>query len=339
MESIGIAEVAALAGVSPATVSRALRGIPGVAAATRSSVRAAAEQLGYVASPSAASLSTGRAGALGVISPWFSRWFFASAVEGVQSEVLTHTYDLLLYPATLAVSADVHRVNLRSIHKRVDGVIAINVPISVEQFADFRVPVVTLGSHYPGISAVSVDDVCVGETATEHLLSLGHRTIAFLGQDPDRLYGFTTAADRLTGFRRALTTAGHEVDERLIETTGFSTQGGAESFRRLWSAVEAGRVPRPTAIFAVCDEVAMGIIHHARGLGLRVPEDLSVIGVDDHDLSYLYDLTTVWQPVREQGAMASRLLLERIADPRVAARHEFVDPRLVVRGTTAAAAR
>lgn len=337
MESIGIAEVAALAGVSPATVSRALRGIPGVAAATRSSVRAAAEQLGYIASPSAASLSTGRAGAIGVISPWFSRWFFAAAVEGVQSAVLAQTYDLLLYSATLAVSAEVHRVNLRSIHKRVDGVIAVNVPISPEQFGDFRVPVVTLGSHYPGVSAVSVDDQCVGVMAVDHLLSLGHRTIAFLGQDPDRMYGFTAAADRLTGYRRSLTTAGIEADERLIETTGFSTQGGAESFRRLWSAVEAGRVPRPTAIFAVCDEVAMGIIHEAAERGIRVPEDLSVIGVDDHDLAYLFGLTTVWQPVREQGAMASRLLLERINDPHAAARHEFVDPRLIVRRTTAPA--
>ena len=271
MESVGIAEVAALAGVSPATVSRALRGIPGVAAATRSSVRAAAEQLGYVPSPSAASLSTGRAGAIGVISPWFSRWFFAAAVEGVQSQVLANPYDLLLYPATLAVSADVHRGNLRSIHKRVDGVIAINVPIAVEQFADFRVPVVTLGSQYPGVSAVSVDDVTVGSTATDHLLALGHRTIAFLGQDPDRMYGFTTAADRLTGYRRSLSAAGVEVDERLVEITGFSTQGGAESFRRLWSAVDAGRVPRPTAIFAVCDEVAMGILHQATLRGIRVP--------------------------------------------------------------------
>ena len=336
MESIGIAEVAALAGVSPATVSRALRGIPGVAATTRSSVRAAAEQLGYVASPSAASLSTGRAGAIGVISPWFARWFFAAAVEGVQSEVLDNTYDLLLYPATLAASADVHRLNLRSIHKRVDGVIAVNVPIAPEQFADFKVPVVTLGSHHRGISAVSVDDESVGAIATEHLLSLGHRTIAFLGQDPDRMYGFTSAADRLVGYRRALSSAGVEVNERLIETTGFSTQGGAESFRRLWTAVEARRVPRPTAIFAVSDEVAMGIMHQAAALGLRVPEDLSLIGVDDHDLAYLFDLTTVWQPVREQGAMAARLLFERIADSSGEARHQFAEPRLIVRATTAA---
>ncbi|MEO5832129.1 MAG: LacI family DNA-binding transcriptional regulator [Nakamurella sp.] len=335
MESIGIAEVAALAGVSPATVSRALRDIPGVAAATRVSVRAAAEQLGYVASPSAASLSTGRAGAIGVISPWFSRWFFAAAVEGVQSAVLSRTYDLLLYPATLGVSADVHRINLRSIHKRVDGVIAVNVPLSASQFADFRVPVVTLGSHYANLSAVSVDDIGVGRMAVQHLLGLGHRTIAYLGRDPDQMYGFTAAEDRLTGYRLALHAAGIDVDERLVETTGFSTQGGTESFRHLWANVEAGRVPRPTAVFAVGDEVAMGILHHAAELGLRVPEDLSVIGVDDHDLAYLFDLTTVWQPVREQGAMAARMLLDQINRSGTVARHEFVEPRLVVRGTTA----
>ncbi len=334
MESIGIAEVAALAGVSPATVSRALRGIPGVAAATRTSVRAAAETLGYVPSPSAASLSTGRAGAIGVISPWFARWFFASAVEGVQSASHADGYDLILYPATLAVTGDLHRIDLRSIHKRVDGVIAVNVPMSAQRFADFRVPVVTLGSHYPAISAVTVDDIGVGRLAVQHLLGLGHRRIAFIGRDPDQVFGFTAAADRLTGYRATLAAAGVDVDESLIETSGFSTQGGAESFRRLWRSVEAGRTPRPTAVFAVSDEVAMGVLHAARGIGLRVPQDLSIIGVDDHDLSYLFDLTTVWQPVREQGAMAARLLLDRMGDPDVPAHHELVDPRLVIRGTT-----
>lgn len=334
MESIGIAEVAALAGVSPATVSRALRGIPGVAAATRSSVHAAAEQLGYVPSPSASSLSTGRAGAIGVVAPWLSRWFFATAIEGVQRTVLENKHDLLLYLSHLGLGGGHQPIDLRSMRKRVDGVIAINVPVSAEQFTDFRVPVVTIGGHYPGVSAVSVDDQCVGRMATEHLLSLGHRTIAFLGEDPDRIYGFCAASDRLAGYRASLSDAAIEIESSLIETTGFSVNGGEIAFRRLWAGVQAGRIPCPTAIFAVSDEVAMGVVDAARRLGLRVPDDLSVIGVDNHDLSYLFDLTTVSQPVRRQGRLAAEMLLQVMADPLLPRTHTFVDPTLIIRGTT-----
>lgn len=333
MESIGIAEVAARAGVSAATVSRALRGIPGVAAATRIAVQAAADELGYVASPSAASLSTGRAGAVGVISPWVARWFFAAVVEGVQATVTANKYDLLLYPATLTVSSDVQRVNLRSIHKRVDGVIAINVPLSDQQSADFRVPVVTIGNRYAGVSTVAVDDVAVGRMAVDHLIALGHRTIAFIGVDPDRIFGFTAADDRLTGYQQSLAAAGIEYDSRLVEISGFLAQGGIDSFRRLWRGVEAGRIPRPTAVFAVCDEVAFGVIFAARRLDLRVPEDLSVIGADDHDLAYLSDLTTVAQPVREQGQLAATLLLQQIDVRSTEPVNQFLEPRLVIRKT------
>ncbi len=335
MEANGIAEVAALAGVSPATVSRALRGLPGVAATTRAAVQAAAEQLGYVASPSASGLSTGRSGAIGILAPWLSRWFFAAAIEGVQETLFANGYDLLLYPAGHGAVRGAGKIDVRALHKRVDGVVALNVPVGIDSLTDFRIPVVTIGGCYQGMAAVLIDDVEVGRRATEHLIGLGHRDISFLGRDTDTTYGFTAAIDRLAGYQGALQAAGLPFDPALVETTGFSVAGGTAGLHRQWSRFRGGEIPQPTAVVAVSDEVALGVLHAAGELGLRVPQDLSVIGVDNHDMAYLFGLTTISQPVREQGALAARLLLEQINNqPEHPPAQLTVDTRLVVRRTT-----
>lgn len=333
-----IAEVAALAGVSPATVSRAMRGLPGVSPATRASVQRAASQLGYVASPSAAALTTGRTNAIGVLAPWVSRWFFASVIEGAQHVVTELGYDLLLYPIGASAGQHPDGLSIRALDKRVDGVLAVNVPLnppSIHALQSMRVPVVMVGTEVAGMSAVLVDNVTVGRLATEHLLGLGHRRIAFFGIDPDDVFGFTVAAERRAGYDQALRAAGLSIDESLVHTTSLAVASGEAALRREWKRVDGQVALLPTAIFAVCDEVAMGVMYAARAYGLRVPDDLSVIGVDNHDLSYLFDLTTVGQPVRAQGGMAARMLLQQMTDPnRRAPSAARVDPALIIRGST-----
>ncbi len=332
---IGIVEVAALAGVSPATVSRALRGLPGVSATTRENVEQAAEALGYVASPSAAALTTGRTRAIGVLAPWISRWFFSAVIEGAQEVVGRQGYDTLLYPLGANAGPAARGIDIRALHKRVDGVLGLNVPLGLDpaSLRDLRIPLVTVGSTLPGVAGVLVDDVEVGFTATCHLLELGHRRVAFLGKDPDDMYGFTVAADRERGYEKALRKYRVPVDPSLIGVTGFPVEGGSRELDRLW--LEAGKdlARMPTAVFAVSDEVAMGVIYAARHQGIRVPEDLSVIGVDNHDMSYLFDLTTVGQPVREQGRIAAGMLLDHV---RITSAPQVVrlDPALIIRRTT-----
>jgi DNA-binding LacI/PurR family transcriptional regulator len=335
MEPIGINEVAALAGVSPATVSRALRGLPGVAAGTRSAVTAAAELLGYVASPSATSLSTGKSGAIGILAPWLSRWFFAAAIEGVQEVLFRHNYDALLYPAGSGIIAGAGKLDVRGLHKRVDGVVALNMPHGIDALPKFRIPVVTVGGVYSGMASVTVDDVKVGRMATEHLIGLGHRAIAFLGEDSDRIYGFTSATDRRQGYDEALAAAGIPVNGQLVEVTGFSIRGAEAGLHRLWKKALDAEIPIPTAVFAVSDEAAMGILRAAADLGLEVPHDLSVIGVDNHDMAYLFELTTIAQPVRDEGRLAAELLLKQIAQPDATPEHLVVEPELIVRRSTA----
>ena len=336
-EPAGIVEVAALSGFSPATVSRALRGLPGVSATTRVAVEKAASQLGYFPSPSAAALTTGRTNAIGVIAPWVSRWFFSAVVEGAQEVLAQQGYDLLLYPVGVAGGRRVGGLDTRSLNKRVDGLLALNVPLadkSMVSLHDLRVPVVTVGTVIEGMSGVLVDNVEVGRQATQHLLDLGHRRIAFFGDDLDEMHGFTAAVDRHRGYDLTLREAGIEPDPALVQRTGFSMDGGEAAVHRVfgqgWPAREL-----PTAVFAVSDEVAMGVLYAAREHGLKVPKDLSIVGVDGHDFAYLFDLTTVAQPVRDQGRIAARLLLEQVnsSQPRPAS-VVSVGSGLIRRGTT-----
>jgi LacI family transcriptional regulator, repressor for deo operon, udp, cdd, tsx, nupC, and nupG len=336
---VGIVEVAARAQVSPATVSRALRGSPGVSAPTRARVQAAAAELGYAPSASAAALARGRTSVIGVLAPWVSRWFFATVIDGAQQVVADAGYDLLLSPMVHSASSAAVGADIRTLSKKVDGILGLNVPRDAlldDLPGRQRIPVVTVGCTIPSLSGVQIDDHQVGAIATRHLLELGHRRIAFLGPDPDDHFGFRVAEERHDGYLQALAEAGFEPDPTLAIPTGFLVASGGVAFERLWDSVGQSAAAMPTAVVAVSDEVAMGVIHGARRRGLTVPGSLSVIGVDNHELGYLFDLTTVGQPAREQGALAAKMLIEDImgcsdASPRVVR----FEPELVVRGTTA----
>lgn len=335
--AVGIAEVAARAGVSPATVSRALRGLTGVSAEKQRAVQAAAAELGYVASASASALALGRTSAVGVLAPWISRWFFTAVIEGAQDLLSGRGYDVMLYPLGANAGPDAPAVRTRTLAKKVDGVLALNVPggVGAAALADLPLPVVSVGSGIPGVSGVSVDDEAVGHLATRHLIELGHRRIAFLGLDPDRRYGFTVASDRHLGYLRALRESALPIGPHLTSLTGFSVQAGEAALEH--QLMLAGWDPGalPTGIVAVSDEVAMGIVYAARERGIRVPEDLSVIGVDDHDLAYLFGMTTIGQPVREQGRIAADLLLAQMLDPGCPMQTIKVPAGLIERKTTA----
>lgn len=331
----GIVDVAARAGVSVATVSRALRGLPGVSESTRVAIQAVAAELGYVASPSAAGLPTGRTGAVGVVSPDARGWHFTAVAEGAQEVFVAAGYDVLRYDL-LDVETNRRRVvDTQLLHKRVDALLIVSLPLASEEVSSLvgmRRPVIVVGPVVPGLSSVRIDDVEVGRIGTRHLVELGHRRIAFVGGDPDDHLGFPVAPDRQLGYQEVLHAASIEVDPSLTVPAKFTTAAGAAAWETLTQ-----RDTSFSAVVAASDEIAMGLIHSARRSGVRVPEDLSVVGADDHDLAWLFDLTTVAQPVRDQGRMAARALLKQLgsdasAEPQVTT----VPVQLIVRETTAA---
>lgn len=329
----GIVDVAARAGVSVATVSRALRGLPGVSATTRQLVRDIAADLGYVASPSAAALTTGRTGAIAVVSPVARGWYFTAVCEGAQEVLAANGYDVLRYDLS-EVETNRRRVfDTQLLRKRVDGLLIMSLPLvpdEVEALHAMHRPVMVVGPIVPGLPSVRVDDVDVGRVATQHLVDLGHREIAFAGGDPDDHLGFPVSPDRHLGYTEVLRSVGAEPDPAWTVPAKFTVEAGLAAFAELMA-----RDNRPTALFAVSDEVAMGAMYEANRHGVRVPQDLSVVGVDDHDMSWLFGLSTVGQDVREQGRIAAAALVERLrsgAEPEPAV--TTVPTKLVVRSST-----
>jgi LacI family transcriptional regulator, repressor for deo operon, udp, cdd, tsx, nupC, and nupG len=328
----GIRQVADLAGVSVGTVSRALRGQPGVAAETRRRVQVAADELGYVPSPSAASLASGRTMAVGVVVPYVSRWFFASVVQGAEKVLSKAGYDVLLYD--LAGWEDARRRLLggRLLQKRVDGALVVTLDLDrteQEALRGFNLPIALVGGD-DGFAGVRIDDVKAAVTATTHLLELGHRRIAFIGVEPVARGPHVAAAYRRRGYRLALRRAGVPVCQELELPGDFTVHSGTEAMHRLLTLDDP-----PTAVFAASDEMAMGCLFAARQAGVSIPGDVSVIGLDDHEMAVLHDLTTVAQPAYEQGHIAANLLLDLLRGQPVDTQHPIVVPtQLVVRQTT-----
>jgi LacI family transcriptional regulator, repressor for deo operon, udp, cdd, tsx, nupC, and nupG len=327
--SHGIDDVARAAGVSTATVSRALRGLPNVAPATRDHVREVAARLGYSASPSAASLASGRTRTIAVLTPWISNWFFANVIEGAERALRTSDYDALLHTFEVYRGGPRRRVDPSLLRRRVDGILVVGLPLHDDEIADLaalELPMVFVGSGPPDRILVRLDDRLAAHTATEHLIRLGHARIAHLTGDPGDVITWSPAEERVVGWRTTMEAAGLVAD---LEVHGyFDVAGARETARRLLS-----EHPDVTAVFAASDEMAMGVVLAAADLGLAVPADISVIGIDGHDLGALIGLTTVAQDAAEQGVRAATMLLDLVAGGAVPQVTTF-PTRLVVRSST-----
>lgn len=335
-----IEDVAGAAGVSVATVSRALRGLPHVAPTTRQRIERVAAELAYRPDPAAARLATGRSDTVALAVQVLNSWYVSQVVSGAEAVCTAEGYDLIVMGVTGVAARRALLAHDTSLHRRVDGIVFVDISLDdaeARRLEDRGLAVVTLGTTTSRFPAITTDDVEVGRLATDHLIGLGHRRIGLLGAQPDDPLGFTVPDRRRAGYRAALAAAGVNVDPTLEAVGNFSVLGGREAMEQL-----LGRPDPPTAVFAMSDEMAFGAIMAARQLGLDVPGDLSIVGVDDHDVSVVLGLTTVRQEVADHGARAARLLMSQLgADPvdRTSARtpHVVVESPVVLieRATTA----
>ncbi|WP_394771649.1 LacI family DNA-binding transcriptional regulator [Lacisediminihabitans sp.] len=336
----GIQEVAELAGVSTATVSRALSGNGHVSLSTRARVAEAAEALGYVVSSNASSLATGRTRNVGVVIPFLNKWFYSSVIEGAESALLANGYDLTLY--NLGGGGDERRSVFEHflLRKRVDAVIAISLeltPAELTGLLNINKPIVGVGGPLAGVRTLSIDDVSVARLATEHLLSLGHTSIGHIGGNEQSERDFHLPTNRRVGYEAALQAAGISPDPELFQRADFTIRGGYAAGKQLFGNPRK----RPSAVFAASDEMAIGTILAARDLGLRVPDDISVIGIDDHELSDFFGLTTIAQFPQLQGRKAVEILMEQL-HPSLRAQgtlNTALPYELIVRSSTAMRSR
>lgn len=329
--SASIQDVAAMASVSVATVSRALRGLPNVAPSTRTRVLEAADALRYVADPHASRLAAGRTCTVGIVVPMFTQWFFTQVVSGAEAVLAAAGYDVLLYNVGGPEGRD-RFLSTLPFRKRVDGIIVIDLPLDAAEqgvLAALDLPVVLVGISSDIFASVTIDNVAAGVAATRHLANLGHARIGLISSLPDDPLAFTVPIERRRGYQLALRASGLDVRPELDVPGGFSLQGGAEAMAQLLSTDRP-----PTAVFAESDEMAIGALKTLRDAGLRVPDDVSVVGIDDHDMAEFVGLTTVAQPVVEQGEVAAQLFLEAVAGDRDGVPHVQLPTKLRVRATT-----
>lgn len=320
-----MADVARVAGVSVATVSKVVNRRYGVAQSTVDHVQGVIDKMGYEASLGARSLRSQRTNVLGILVAEFEP-FSTELLKGVSAAVASTDYELLAYSGRGGHS-DVgweRRYLSRLGGTLIDGAIIVT-PTVVDDSSG--IPVVAVDPHTgpSGLPTVDSDNFAGAVLATEYLLGLGHRRIGLLGGRPD----LESARLREAGFRHAMAAAGVPVDERLVKIGGYRPETADQPAHDLLTLED-----RPTAVFAGNDLSALRMIDVARSLGLSVPDDLSVIGFDNVPESVLSDppLTTISQPLREMGAQALHLLVDLI-DERERGTHVRLPTELVVRAS------
>ncbi|MGW8955935.1 LacI family DNA-binding transcriptional regulator [Streptomyces sp. NPDC055709] len=326
-----ITDVARACGVSASTVSRALRGQPGVSQEVRQQIAAVAASLGYTPSRSASSLASGRTLTIGVIAPYVGRWFFGTVLDAAERVLSAAGYDVLLYNVGSAEARKRFFTRLPA-RKRVDAVLSLLVPEPEESAAlrSLGVPLATVvGGPRAGFIVVGIDDRAGATHAVRHLVNLGHRRIGLITGASEPMH-WTTPVERTRAYHDVLAEAGIPHDAALEMDGGFTVEGGQQAMNELLATSRP-----PTAVFAQSDEMAMGALRALRLHRLKVPDDVSVVGFDDHELAEVVGLTTIAQPVAEQGAQVARLLLDQLNDRDNPVPVDTRMPiRLVLRDTT-----
>ncbi len=329
----GMADVARAAGVSAQTVSRVLSGHPNVQEKTRVKVLTAVEQLGYRRNNAARVLSSGRSRTIGVVTlqtHYYSRGLVTSGIESA-ARAAGYTVDVATTASldTSAIEDALCQLSDQGVEGIVLAVPLIHTSRRIEQLTR-SLPTVTVdGSRTPDTEVVAVDQGLAARLATRHLLDLGHDTVWHV-TGPE---AWLESANRRDAWRATLEAAGRPVPPPL--EGDWSPASGHRN------GLVLGRIPDVTAVFVASDEMAFGVIKALHELGRRVPEDISVVGVDNIELAAYCrpPLTTVAQPFAEMGALAVTHLLRSIADPDAVPEPESVEPRLVVRASTAPARR
>lgn len=334
MQHVSIKDIARAANVSHPTVSRALSDSPLVNGETAKRIRKIAASLGYRPSAIARSLATKKTKTIGVVVTSIADPFIADVISGVEEAANDHGYSVFLANSNANPDREVKVVH--SFHeRRVDGILvtasrvgALYVPL----LSQLKVPIVLINNQHPDetdefIYSVTIDNIKASTEVMRHLIGLGHKRIAYIG---DR-GGFQSDIERLAGYRQGLAAAGYSFLPELVVQGDGKPEGGAEAMERLLALSSP-----PTAVFCYNDMSALGALRVLNAHGIKVPEDLSVVGFDDLAIaSYTSPLlTTVSQPKQQMGRLAMEILIKLLS--RIDSKTNIkVEGELVVRESTA----
>ncbi|MBI9043964.1 MAG: LacI family DNA-binding transcriptional regulator [Anaerolineaceae bacterium] len=332
MSSAGIRDVARLAEVSTATVSRVLNGTARVNQETKKRVLAACAELDYSPNTMAQRLSLGRTNTISAVLPFLTLPSIVERLRGIQEVLSESNYDLVPFSVGSPEQRDKYLADL-SRKSRTDGLLIISMPPTkdhVDRLIKLHMPTVLVDAFHPNLNRVNVDDIAGGRLATQYLIDLGHRRIAFISDHFDTPLSFSSMRERYQGFCETM----NESDLTCYPAYFCQGEHGREFARELGLKLLRMQNP-PTAIFAASDTQAIGVLDAARELNINVPDQLSVIGYDDiRDAEYV-NLTTIKQPLLELGIKGAELLLKIIPEPQSSPIEITLPLELIIRKTTA----
>ncbi len=328
MTDTTIKDIAREVNISYATVSRALNNKYGVKKETREKVLKAADKLDYRPNAIARGLVKKRTQSIGLVIPDITNPFFPEVARGVEDGAQEAGYNVFLCNTNWEQTRETQYIDLLA-EKRVDGIVIAPVSSRVDMLEK------TLGEMIPVVyvsnapedtksSFVVIDNLRGGFLATKHLIESGYRTIGFIGASEDA----TTLEERLEGYRLALNKYGMEADERFIHLGDFRRESGYNIIRRI---IEKNSCPR--ALFCENDLLALGVMQGAKDKGLKVPDDVAIVGFDDIPLASYPEIqmSTIYQPKFDMGKIAVGILLEKLKGTLPNNRKVILEPQLVVR--------
>ena len=325
--TVTIQDVAKTAGVSVSTVSRVLNGKVDVASETQDRIRSVIDDLGYTTNLAARSMRSFKKNMVGLIMPDIAYPFAIEVMKGVNRAIAESEFDLMVY-----TTGDVRKTGRASHEQKyvsllnnsiTDGVIIV-APVTGEFSTDAPIVSIDPLMSDPSYASVHATNYQGATDAMNYLLELGHKRIGFISGRAE----LESSNRRLNGYRDALEGAGIAMDEQLVASGDYTTETGAKCARQLLSLEKP-----PTAIFASNDQTAMGVYQVAEEMGLRIPEDLSVVGFDNIMESKYMGLTTVDQFIFEMGLVATQMLIKLINGERLEAQTYKMQTQLVIRSS------
>ena len=335
--SVTIYHVAERAGVGIGTVSRAINNSGSISPKTKEKVLAVVKELGYRPHASARGLARRKTNTIAVIVPFFTGYFFVELLRGIQGEVSKHQYDLILYSVD---EVNKKEMFLRKVlqERKVDGLLLISLEVTNNEVWEFRrshLPIVLVDSYHPDLDSITVENRQGAYVATQHLIRLGHSRIGMI----DGHLKSSPARVRLEGYKNAL--RDHDIDyndgylvisDYVTGEDGFNREAGYQAMKHL---LHLGS-DRPTAVFVSSDIQAVGAMKAVEESGLKIPDDIAIVGFDDIELAQYIGLTTMRQPMFEMGKLAVDRLVECITDVITNGYKKVFHTSLVVRNTCGA---
>jgi len=325
-----IYDVASAAQVSISTVSRVLNNPEKVNGATRNAVLEAINKLGFIPKAEARARALKEFRRIGVLTPFFTAPSFVQRLRGIASALQSTSYELIIFTVD-SLSALNGYLETLPLTGNLDGLIVLSLQFKdhyASQLVNHGLETVLIEYPQRILSSVEIDDVAGGRMAAEYLLKKGYKKLGFAGDTTIPDFGIHPISLRQRGFREGLQDAGQCLNEENTLLVPYDVESTRQKAREFLTSPH-----RPTGIFAATDLQAIGILRAARDLGLRIPQDLAILGFDDLDVAEYAGMTTISQHLDESGRVAVELLLSRLVDPARSIQHIRLPLTIIERET------